>query len=58
MVYIRHASETDTIFKMLKNYISDENIFLIARNPIQANRDLLRKPIQIASETVARKTTF
>lgn len=58
MVYIRLSSESDTILKSLKNSVIDEKALIIARNPAQEKLELLRKPIQIASETVAGKTNI
>jgi 16S rRNA G966 N2-methylase RsmD len=58
MANIRLSSETDTILHRLQNSVIDEKAFIIARNPIQPKSELLRKPIQIASETVAGKTTI
>jgi len=37
---------------------STRGLFYLLRKPIQSKPELLRKPIQIVSETVAGKTTF
>jgi len=58
MANIRHTSESEAIIQKYKNRFIVENAFLITRNPIQINWDLLRNPVQVASESEAGKTTF